>query len=118
MMNGGFVPGGSCRMADCEIDVICATAASVFVPGWKNTLTIDVPRSVCDSMCSISLTVVVRPRSKPDTMRLAISSADMPLYCQTAVTTGMLMLGKMSVGVRMMASGPTNRIAIAITMNV
>src|SRR5215831_13025181 len=118
MMNGGLVPGGSWRTADCEIDVICATADSVLAPGWKNTLTIETPRSVCDSMCSMSLTVVVRPRSKPETMRFAISSADMPLYCQTAVTTGMLMLGKMSVGVRMMASGPTKRIAIAITMNV
>jgi hypothetical protein len=43
--------------------VICATAASVFTPGWKNTLTTDVPRSVSDSMCSMSLTVVVKPRS-------------------------------------------------------
>src|SRR5213595_422578 len=118
MMNGGFVPGGSLRSADCEIDVICATAASVFVPGWKKILTTEIPRSVCDSICSMSLTVVVRPRSKPETMRLAISSADIPLYCQTAVTTGMLMFGKMSVGVRVIARGPTNRIATASTTNV
>ena len=77
-MNGEVVPGGMLRSADCEIDVICATADSVFAPGWKNTLTIDVPRSDCDSMCSMSLTVVVMPRSKPLTMRCAISSADIP----------------------------------------
>src|SRR4051794_22403414 len=118
MMNGGVVPGGSLRSADCEIDVICATAASVLAPGWENTLTIDVPRSVCDSMCSISLTVVVSPRSKPETMRLDISSADIPLYCQTAVTTGMSMLGKMSVGVREIASGPTKRMTTASTTKV
>src|SRR3954466_5481644 len=118
MMNGGLVPGGSCRIADCEIDVICATADSVLVPGWKNTLTIDTPRSVCDSMCSMSLTVVVRPRSKPATMRVDISSADIPPYCHTAVMTGMLMFGKMSVGVRRIAIGPTKRMTTARTMNV
>src|SRR5215471_2458880 len=118
MMNGGLVPGGSLRSADCEIDEICATAASVLVPGWKKILTTEMPRSVCDSICSMSLTVVVRPRSNPETMRLAISSADMPVYCQTAVTTGMLMFGKMSVGVRAMAIGPTKRITTASTMNV
>ena len=77
-MNGGNVPGGAWRIDDCEIEVICAIAASIFVPGWKNTLTIDWPRSVCDSMCSMSLTVVVRPRSKPETIRFASSSADIP----------------------------------------
>ena len=40
------------------------------------------------------------------TIRFAISSAERPLYVQTTLTTGMSMFGKMSVGVRMIASGP------------
>ena len=45
MMNGGLIPGGSCRSSVCEIAVICATAASTLTPGWKNTLTTATPRS-------------------------------------------------------------------------
>jgi hypothetical protein len=78
MMNGAVVPGGSCRSTDCEIAAICATALSVLAPGWKKTFTTAVPRSVIDSMCSMSLTVVVRPRSKLVTIRNDSSSADMP----------------------------------------
>ena len=69
-------------------------------------------------MCSMSLTVVVIVRSNGVTIRAAISSADSPPYVQTTVTTGMLMFGKMSVGVRRIVSGPTNRIRIARTTNV
>src|SRR4051812_19515842 len=118
MTNGGVVPGGGCRATPFEIDEICATAASTLTPGWKNVFTTATPRSEFDSMCSMSLTVVVIVRSKGVTIRAAISSADNPPYCQTTVTTGMLMLGKMSVGVRRIVSGPTNRIRIARTTNV
>src|SRR5580704_6816322 len=38
-------------------------------------------------------------------MRLAIWFGDRPVYCQTTETTGMLMLGKMSVGVVRTAIG-------------
>ena len=62
-MNGGWVPGGSWRSCDCAEAVTCATASSMFAPGWKNTLTTAMPRSDCDSTCSMSLTVVVRLRS-------------------------------------------------------
>ena len=37
---------------------------SMLAPGWKNTLTTPMPSSDCDSMCSMSLTVVVSARSK------------------------------------------------------
>jgi len=47
--------------------------------GWKKTLMIDTPPNDCDSMCSMSLTVVVRLRSVTDTMRSAISLAGRPL---------------------------------------
>ena len=69
-------------------------------------------------MCSMSLTVVVIPRSKLLTMRYDSSSADRPPYAHTTVTTGMSMFGKMSVGVRRIAMGPTNRIRTARTTNV
>src|ERR1700751_3962923 len=39
-------------------------------------------------------------------MRFAICSGESPVYCQMMETTGMLMLGKMSVGVLRTASGP------------
>ena len=117
-MNGGLVPGGSCRMVLCELAVIWAIAASTFTPGWKKALTTAVPRSEFDSMCSMSLTEVVIERSNGVTIRAAISSAESPEYCHTTVTTGMLMLGKMSVGVRRIVSGPTKRIRIASTTKV
>ncbi len=118
MTNGGLIPGGSCRRTLCEMDEIWAIAASTLTPGWKNVFTTATPRSEFDSMCSTSFTVVVIVRSNGVTIRDAISSADNPPYVQTTVTTGMLMLGKMSVGVRRIVSGPTNRIRIARTMNV
>ena len=37
MMNGGKVPGGMKRVATWPTAVICATAASTFAPGWRNT---------------------------------------------------------------------------------
>ena len=78
-MNGGVVPGGRLpqhglrhrrHLGDRQLDLAR--------PGWKKTLTTEMPRSDCDSMCSMSLTVVVSDRSKLETMRSAISSADRP----------------------------------------
>ncbi len=43
--------------------VTCATAISIFADGWKNTLIRPTPLSDCDSMCSMSFTVVVSDRS-------------------------------------------------------
>ena len=48
----------------------------------------------------------------------SISSVERPLYVQTTLTTGMSMLGKMSVGVRRMAATPSITMSSAITMNV
>jgi len=63
MMKGGVVPGGACLSELCEMAVTCAVAASIFAPGWKKILMTAIPVSVWLSMCSMSLTVVVRPRS-------------------------------------------------------
>ena len=51
-------------------------------------------------------------------MRPANSVGGMPVYCQTMLTTGMLMFGKMSVGVRRITSGLTINNNSPATMNV
>ena len=61
--SGGVMPGGSWRTCVCSDATTCAIAVWMFAVGWKNTLMIVMPASDCDSMCSMSLTVVVRPRS-------------------------------------------------------
>src|SRR5208282_4312284 len=102
MMKGGVVPGGRLRNCTWLIEVTCATALATLTCGWKKILMIAMPFSDCDSICSMSLTVVVIPRSLLNTMRLAIWSAESPVYCQTTVTTGMSMFGKISVGIERM----------------
>ena len=59
--------------------VTCATAASIFAPGWKNTLMTEMPLTDCDSMCSISFTAVVIERSLMVVNRFSISSGLVPL---------------------------------------
>ena len=105
-MSGGVVPSGSWRSCVCAMAVTCATALAMLTLGWKKILTTAMPFSDCDSMCSMLLTVVVSDRSESTTIRLAICSGERPVYCQTIATTGMLMLGKMSVGVVSATSGP------------
>ena len=69
-------------------------------------------------MCSISLTVVVMARSSMVTMRWAISSGDIPLYDQITLTTGISMMGKMSLRAETMATTPSTSISTAITTTV
>ena len=57
------MPAGSDRSTDCETAVTCAMAVSTLAVGWKKTLMMALPSMDCDSMCSMSLTVVVRMRS-------------------------------------------------------
>ena len=76
------------------------------------------PNSDWLSMCSMSLTEVVSTRSLMRMMRCSISSAGMPVYCQTTLTTGMLISGKMSVDMRLMATRLTATISSAITTKV
>jgi hypothetical protein len=76
------------------------------------------PKSDWLSMCSMSLTEVVSTRSLMRMMRCSISSAGMPVYCQTTLTTGMLISGKMSVDMRKMLTPPSTAISSAITTNV
>ena len=59
--------------------VTWATALPILTWGWKKTLMTPMPFNDCDSMCSISLTAVVMPRSTLKTMRVDISCADSPV---------------------------------------
>ena len=118
MMNGGVVPGGKQRNCTWLMAVTWATALPMFTCGWKKILMIPMPLSDCDSMCSMSLTVVVMPRSLLETMRLAISCAERPVKFQTTVTTGISILGKMSVGIDRMLKTPRIKIKSAKTTKV
>ncbi len=77
--SGGVMPGGSCRTWVCTEATTWAMAVWMFAVGWKNTLITVTPASDRDSTCSMSLTVVVRPRSVWPAMRWPISCADRPL---------------------------------------
>src|ERR1700719_1521741 len=117
-MKGGVVPGGAERRLVWETAVICANDSSSLTLGWKKYFTTDVPLRDCHSVCSTSLTVVCALRSVPRIMRVAISSGDRPVYFHTAATTGIPMLGKLSVGVRQIANMPSSMITMARTMKV
>src|SRR5471032_1348515 len=79
MISGGVMPGGNWRSCVCSMAVTCAIAVWMLALGWKKILMTAMPASVCDSMCSMSDTVVVRLRSLDDVMRWPISCADMPV---------------------------------------
>ena len=98
--------------------VIWATPAEALALGWKNTLTTATPGRLCDSMCSMSLTVVVMARSLVVTIRFSMSSGDNPPYDQMMLTTGTSITGKMSVGVRKIVSTPRSAMNRAMTTNV
>ena len=116
--SGGVVPGGSCRSCVCAMAVTCATALATLTLGWKKILMTPMPFSDCDSMCSMSFTVVVSERSLWTVIRSAICWGERPVYCHTMATTGMLMLGKISVGAVAATSGPRIRMTSARTAKV
>ena len=90
----------------------------MFAVGWKKTLMTVMPASERDSMCSMSLTVVVRPRSLWPAIRWPISCAVQTVVVQMMLITGMSISGKMSVAMFRSTNGVARRISIAITMNV
>src|SRR5580700_5335341 len=117
-MDGGVMPVGSeCRTA-WDVAASCATAAFTLAPAWKKTLMMERPGRDCDSICSMSLTEVVKERSQRMVTTSAISSGEMPEYVQMTETTGMSMLGKMSVGMRTMAMPPSATMSSAMTTKV
>ena len=78
-MKPGVVPGGIWRTVLCAVAVSSDIAISTRAPGWKKTLTILRPFMLWDSMCSMSLTVVVSERSYWVAMRSSMSSAVSPV---------------------------------------
>ena len=72
-----------------------------------------------DDMVAVRLEIAANGTiylSAPDAMDIGGTPPD--TTCQTTVTTGMSMLGKMSVGVVAIAEKPNTRIRIEATMNV
>src|SRR4029077_12212985 len=76
------------------------------------------PASVCDSMFFTLSTAEEIVYSLKVVICLAIWSGESPVYCQTTVTTGMSISGKISVGVFLIAATPSNKMSSAITTNV
>ena len=113
-----MVPGGAKRSIVCDTPVICAKDSSSLTFGWKKYFTTEVPLRFWDSVCSTSLTMVCAVRSLCSTRRVAISSGERPVYRQMVATTGILMFGKMSVGVREIANPPSSVIRMARTRKV
>ena len=118
MISGGVNPAGRPRKRVWAIAVIWATAISILAFGWKNTLMTPTPYMDCDSMCSMSLTVVVKARSVIVTTRFSISSGEIPVNDQITVTTGISTLGKISVDIRTIVTIPNATINNATTTNV
>src|ERR1700744_4936633 len=79
MTSGGRMPGGSWRSCACSIATTCAIAVGMLAFGWKKILMMEKPDIDSDSICSMSLTVVVRLRSLTEVMRWPISCADRPV---------------------------------------
>src|ERR1017187_9780934 len=117
-MEGGVMPVGSECSTDCEAAASCATAASTLAFGWKKSLMMERPGNDCDSICSISFTDVVKDRSQRMVTTSAISSGEMPPYDQMTLTTGILISGKISVGMRKVASTPRMTIIMDMTTKV
>jgi len=86
--------------------------------GWKKTLMTPTPGIDCDSMCSMSLTVVVKARSVVVMTRASMSVTERPVNDQMTLTTGMSTSGKMSVGVRTIVTAPNSTISTATITNV
>src|SRR5215468_3051490 len=118
MISGGVVPTGNCRTAVCDIAVTWASDCCRLALGWKKTLVMARPSMIWVSVCSMSLTVVVRPRSVLLTIRSAISWAEKPENCQIMLMTGILMSGKISTGVRRITNGVRIRTSSDATINV
>ena len=120
MISGGCVPGGMMpQRPSARSPSPAPRPPRSWRPAGSRRWITPTPLSDWLSMCSMSLTVVVRnPLELPRRSALSISSATCPVYCQTTEMTGMSTSGKMSVGIRRMATTPRSAISIAITTNV
>src|ERR1700730_13580555 len=118
MTSGGVMPAGNCFSPTWASAITSEIAPSIFADGCGNTLTTATPLSDCDSMCSMLLTLVVRDRSKIDTMRVLISAGARQVKDQITLITGMLIFGKIFTGVRNRTTGLIRMSTSASTTNV
>ena len=106
MISGGVVPGGSCLRIVCETAVTWATPASARDPWLEEHL--DDSNAVVRGGLDV-LDIIHRRRQRPfvgiNHALFNVACGQAAVYCQTTLTTGMLMDGKMSVGVRSRTKG-------------
>src|SRR3981189_2368854 len=118
MTKGGVMPGGNCFKPTWDSAMTSEMAPLISAVGCKKILITATPLYDCDSMCSTLFTSVVTDRSKIDTMRVSISEGTSTLYVQMTLITGMLMLGKISTGVRSRTTGQVSSRTRESTMKV
>src|ERR1700716_2806074 len=116
-IHGGFTPGGIRNRIELTAAPTCDMAASMRTCGWNEILMTLAPLTVCESIDFTSFTTAMTNSLKVVT-RSSISFAGKPEYDQITVTTGMSILGKMSVGVVTIDEKPRTRIRMEATMNV
>src|SRR5271154_6806181 len=78
----------------------------------------EMPLRVCASISLMPLTLVEIEYWLWVVTRCSISGVERPVSCQITVTTGILISGKMSVGMDTMADTPSTRMSAANTKNV
>ncbi len=112
-------PGGIWRKTVCATAVICATAAVHGSAGLEKHL--DDADAVVRGGFDV-LDVIDRDGQRAfvdvDDALLDCPAASRPVYCQMMLMTGMLMAGKMSVGVRNRMNGVSSTSSSAATTKV
>src|SRR3984885_10943538 len=116
-IHGGLTPGGMRKRMELTAAPTWDMAASMRTCGWKEILITLAPLTVCESIAFTSFTTAMTNSLKVVT-RSSISFAGKPEYDQITVTTGMSMLGKMSVGVVAIDEKPRTTIRMEATMKV
>src|SRR5580704_11677878 len=116
-IHGGFTPGGMRNRIELTAAPTWDIAASIRTCGWKEILMTLAPLTVCESMDFTSFTTAMTNSLKV-VSRSSISFAVKPEYDQITVTTGMSMLGKISVGVVAIDEKPRITIRMEATMKV
>jgi multidrug efflux pump subunit AcrB len=99
-----FQPGAAIAEAEAQVTATVQTLLKLMPPGITPPYIVrysvtSVP-IVQIAVSSDTLTEAVSTRSLTKMIRVSISSAGMPANCQTTLTMGMSMFGKMSVDMR------------------
>src|ERR1700730_3840407 len=116
-IQGGFTPGGIRNRMEFTAAPTWDMAASIRTWGWNEILITLAPLTVCESIDLTSFTTAITNSLNVVTL-CSISLAGRPEYDQITVTTGISILGKMSVGVVAIDVKPRTRIRMEATMKV